>query len=82
MMMGKGGIFWCQSPFSFFGLTPKYKNQIHEEIFQIGLNSKGMLSFTELYNMPVYLRTFYLKRLSKYYKDQEKELEKARSGMR
>ena len=32
--------------------------------------------------MPVYLRTFYMKRLSKYYKDQQKEMEKARSGMR
>ena len=80
-MVQKARLQW-KSLLSFFGLQPKHKKDIHEEIFQIGLNSKGMLSFTELYNMPVYLRTFYLKRLSKYYKDQEKELEKARSGMR
>jgi len=77
-MMEKGGRYWCQSPFSFFGLTPESKSQIHEQIFQIGFNSKGLFSFTELYDMPIYLRKYYMQRLMKHYKDQEKEMEKAR----
>ena len=37
-----------------------------------------MFSFTEMYNMPIYLRTFYFQRLQKHYKEQAAELEKAR----
>tara|TARA_B100000287_G_scaffold397623_1_gene414393 strand:+ start:44 stop:289 length:246 start_codon:yes stop_codon:yes gene_type:complete len=77
-MREKGGKLWCQSPFSFFGLTPEYKSQIHEQIFQIGFNSKGLLSFSELYNMPIYLRKFYMQRLIKHYEDEKKEIEKAK----
>ena len=39
-----------------------------------------MFSFTEMYNMPIYLRTFYFRRLQKHYKEQADELEKARKG--
>ena len=46
-------------------------------LFQISFNSQGMLSFSELYNMPIYLRKFYFKRLDKHYKDRNKEIEKA-----
>ena len=50
----------------FFGPTPEYKREIHEQIFQIILNSKGGFTFSDVYNMPVYLRTFYLKRLTTF----------------
>ena len=52
----------------FFYSTPEYKLQIHEEIFQIILHSKGGFTFGDVYNLPIYLRTFYLKRLQKFYK--------------
>tara|TARA_B100001564_G_C20365078_1_gene545220 strand:- start:30 stop:239 length:210 start_codon:yes stop_codon:yes gene_type:complete len=55
----------------------EYKTEIHEQIFQIAFNSQGMLSFTEVYNMPIYLRKFYFKRLEKHYKEQEQEINKA-----
>jgi len=41
-----------------------------------------MFSFSEVYTMPIYLRNFYYKRISKYYEDERKEYEKAKSGMR
>jgi hypothetical protein len=41
-----------------------------------------MFSFSEIYEMPIYLRNFYYKRIAKHYEDQRKELEKAKSGMR
>ena len=36
-----------------------------------------MLSFSELYNMPIYLRKFYFKRLQKHYKEQNEENSKS-----
>ena len=36
-----------------------------------------MLSFTELYNMPIYLRKFYFKRLQKHYKEEQEAIKKA-----
>ena len=36
-----------------------------------------MFSFTEVYNMPIYLRTFYFKRLQKHFKDEAEEIKKA-----
>ena len=36
-----------------------------------------MFTFSEVYNMPIYLRRFYFKRLQKYYKEQEAETKKA-----
>ena len=36
-----------------------------------------MFSFSEVYNMPIYLRKFYFKRLQKHYKDEAEEIKKA-----
>lgn len=38
-----------------------------------------MLSFSDVYNMPIYLRKFYFKRLQKHYKDEADAVEKARN---
>jgi len=36
-----------------------------------------MFSFSEVYNMPIYLRKFYFKRLQKHYEEQNEEIKKA-----
>ena len=36
-----------------------------------------MLSFSEVYTMPIYLRKFYFKRLQKHYKEEAVDIEKA-----
>ena len=36
-----------------------------------------MFSFSEVYNMPIYLRKFYFKRLQKHYKEEAEEVKKA-----
>tara|TARA_B100001094_G_C18195720_1_gene810764 strand:+ start:13022 stop:13183 length:162 start_codon:yes stop_codon:yes gene_type:complete len=46
------------------------------------INSKGGFTFTELYNLPVYLRSFYLNRLNKYYQEEAKEIKKETSKMK
>jgi len=54
-----------------------YKKDLHEQLFQISFNSQGMFSFSEVYNMPIYLRTFYFKRLQKHFKDEAEEIKKS-----
>ena len=71
-----------KSLLSFFGLQPKHKKDIHEEIFQLIYYHKGGFTFDEVYNLPIYLRKFYLKRLEKQYQDENKEIDKAPKKMR
>ena len=70
-----------KSLLSFFGLQPKHKKDIHEEIFQLIYYHKGGFTFNEVYNLPIYLRKFYLKRLEKQYSDENKEVDKAQKKM-
>ena len=65
-----------KSPLSFFGLQPKNKLDIHEEIFNLIHYAQGGFTFTEAYNLPITLRRFYLRRLNKEYEDKIKESKK------
>jgi len=74
--MGRRQRWRYQSPCDFFGLPPEYKLEVHEEIFQLILHSKGGFTFADAYNLPIYLRTFYLKRLQTFYKKEAEEFKK------
>jgi hypothetical protein len=65
-----------KSPLSFFGLHPKNKLDIHEEIFNLLHYANGGFTFIEVYNLPITLRRFYLKRLNKEYEDRNTEVKK------
>ena len=47
----------------FFGLAPKDKPQIHESIFTLCHYGNGF-NFSEVYEMPTYLRNWYLQKLA------------------
>jgi len=49
---------------TFFGLTSKDKIQIHEGIFSMVMHGKGGWTHSELYDMPIYLRNFYMNKLA------------------
>lgn len=49
---------------TFFGLTPAYKLEIHDSIFAMVTYGKGGWTYSDLYNMPVYLRMYYMRKLS------------------
>ena len=70
-------VFRLPSDWTFFGLTPRYKVQVTEQIFDLVFHSKGAFSYTEATNLPIYLRVFYIKRLQKHFKEQKKEHDKA-----
>ena len=61
---------------TFFGLTPKYKLILQEELFDLIYYGKGF-SYTEAYNLPIYLRKFFIRKITKIFKDRNKAEEKA-----
>ena len=61
---------------TFFGLTPTYKVQKQDRIFELVYHSNGGFTYSDVYHMPVYLRTFYIRKLQKMFDDQKKQHEK------
>ena len=45
---------------SFFGLNPSSKVEIHQSIFYFIYGTPGF-TFSDVYNMPVHLKNFYLR---------------------
>ena len=48
---------------SFFGLGLNYKPILHEEIFALIYHSHGGFNWSDVYEMPIWLRKFYIKSL-------------------
>ncbi len=48
---------------TFFGLTPEYKLDVHRSIFNMVTYGKGGWDWNTLYNMPIFLRLYYMKLL-------------------
>ena len=50
------------SVLTFFGLTPEYKVELHRTLHDYLYYTEGkVLTFTEIYNMPIPLRAYYIK---------------------
>jgi hypothetical protein len=60
----------------FFGLTPKDKPKLHEQIFQLMYYGQGF-THSDVYDMPIYLRNFYYKQLTETRKKENEEMKKA-----
>lgn len=60
----------CLLALTFFGLTPKYKLEIHKAMLITSHYSKGAFSVLDLYQMPVYLRNFYIKEFTEMKKQE------------
>ena len=61
---------------TFFGLTPKYMESVYEQFFL--LKYHGGWSLIEMYNLPIGLRNWFIKRLEKQFKDEKTAMDKAR----
>ena len=66
---------------TFFGLTQKYRLHIQEACFDLVYYGKGF-TYTEVYNMPVYLRNFFIQKLNKIFKKRNEEQKKQERSMR
>tara|TARA_B100000780_G_C21112385_1_gene449661 strand:- start:925 stop:1188 length:264 start_codon:yes stop_codon:yes gene_type:complete len=65
---------------TFFGLGPNYRPILHKQIFQLCYNSKGGFTFSDAYELPVYLRTYYFKLLNEQLTAEEEAAEKSRTS--
>jgi len=65
----------------FFGLTPEDKPKLHEQIFQLIYYGEGFIH-SDLYEMPVYLRNFYYKKLVETRKKENEEVKKSNQKMK
>jgi len=65
---------------TFFGLGPNYRPILHKQIFQLCYNSKGGFTFSDVYDLPVYLRIYYFKLLNEQLTLEAEEMEKAKKG--
>ena len=74
---GMNSHWRCLSGRTFFGLTPKYMEQVYEQFFI--LKHFGGWSFIEAYNLPVGLRLWWIKRLNKQAEDEKKEMDKIKN---
>lgn len=57
----------------FFGLPIEYRLGLHKEIFSMCYAGKGGFQFNEIYNMPIYLRRYYLKMMADAIEEEQKQ---------
>tara|TARA_R100000995_G_scaffold84853_1_gene65247 strand:+ start:27 stop:257 length:231 start_codon:yes stop_codon:yes gene_type:complete len=60
----------------FFGLKPKDKPKLHQQIFELMYYGKGFIH-SDVYEMPIYLRNFYYKQLVDTRNKENEEIKKA-----
>ena len=65
---------------TFFGLTSKDRPKLHSNLFDLLWLGEGKWDWETLYYMPVYLRSFYIKKLEKIYNDKKEAQQKQQSG--
>ena len=68
--------FFCPSTSTFFGLTPSYKNVVHQQIHDLVFHGGGGFKHSEVYNMPIWMRKFHIKTIQKHLDDQEEQRKK------
>ena len=68
----------CPSGRTFFGLTGEYMESIYEMFFI--LKHYGGWSLFELYNLPIGLRNWFIKRLAKQLKAEKEAVDNASKG--
>lgn len=59
---------------AFFGLTPDYRQSVFNQIHEIVFHGKGGYTWTDVYNMPIWLRRFTFSKIKDFY-DQKNEAE-------
>ena len=67
----------------FFGLTPNYRKHLHSHIFDLIYHGNGGFTFSDVYNMPVWARKFYIQKIVDFKTEEKKhhdsEMKKAKS---
>lgn len=60
----------------FSGFNSQYRLQLHESIFEIVWFGEGRWSWQDIYEMPIFLRRFWIKKINGIVKDQEESIKR------
>jgi hypothetical protein len=60
----------------FSGFNAKYRLQLHETIFDIVWFGEGRWSWQDIYDMPIFLRRYWIKRINGIAKDRQDAVKK------
>jgi TM2 domain-containing membrane protein YozV len=86
MKQGKGEKCYCRWMLPFFGLHQSYRKHLHSHIFDLIYHGNGGFNFTDVYNMPIWVRTFYIGKIIEFKQEEkkmnDKEMRKAKSKSR
>ena len=74
-------VLHFQSASIFSGLPPNYRLTVHQNIFDLIHFGKGF-TWDDAYNLPVFIRTFYIKNIEKVIKAKNKAQEKASKSVK
>ena len=65
---------------TFFGLTPQYRVTLFDQVHDLVFHGGGGFQYTEVYNMPIWLRKFHTNKISEYNQDQNEQIEKTQKS--
>lgn len=65
-----------RSLLTFFGLTPEYRSVVFTQIHEIVFYGQGGYTWSDVYNMPIWLRRFTFSKLKEHYEKQAEENKK------
>ncbi len=65
---------------SFFGLTPQYRVNLFSQVHDLVFHGGGGFQYSEVYNMPIWLRKFHSNKISEFNQEQNEKIEKAKKG--
>jgi hypothetical protein len=60
----------------FSGFNAEYRLQLHETIFDVVWFGEGRWSWKDVYDMPVFLRRFWIKKITRMIKDRADSIKK------
>ena len=61
----------------FFGLTPNYKFQVYDEIHDLVYYGNGGFLYTEVYNMPIHIRRYHIRKINSLHEERNKKEQEA-----
>lgn len=60
----------------FFGLSLNYRKLLHSQIFDLIYHGNGGFTFSDVYNMPVWARKFYISKIVEFKENEKQAYEK------
>jgi len=61
---------------TFFGLTPEYRSLLFTQIHDLVYHGGGGFIHSEVYNMPIWMRQYHIKKINEYLVKQQEEVKK------